>query len=169
MGIFSDFILLLQQSQWLTLIIVALLGLCVGSFLNVVIYRTPLMMEQQWKNECQLLLHPETVIDNHESMTLSRPASRCPHCGHPIRWFENMPVISWLLLRGKCSQCHHAISYRYPLVEIITAILSVLVVMKFGVTWQALAGLALTWTLVALTGIDFDTQLLPDRFTLPLA
>ena len=88
---------------------------------------------------------------------------RCPHCGHSIRWFENMPVISWLLLKGKCSQCHNAISYRYPFVEIITAILSVLVVIKLGVTWQALVGLELTWTLV-LTGIDFDTQLLPDRF-----
>ena len=98
MALILDFVLLLQQSQWLTLIIVALLGLCVGSFLNVVIYRTPLMMEQQWKNECQLLLHPETIVDHHESITLSRPASRCPHCGHSIRWFENMPVISWLLL-----------------------------------------------------------------------
>ena len=169
MGIFSDFMLLLQQSQWLTLIIVALLGLCVGSFLNVVIYRTPLMMMQQWKNECQMLLHPETVAEPSEPVTLSRPASNCPNCHHRIRWFENIPVISWLLLKGKCSQCHHSIDYRYPLVEIITAILSVLVVVKFGVTWQALAALVLTWTLIALTGIDFDTQLLPDRFTLPLA
>lgn len=169
MDMLSEFIALLQQSQLLTVIVMSLLGLCIGSFLNVVIHRTPLMMQQQWQNECQMLLHPETVTEPSTPVTLSHPASSCPHCHHQIRWVENIPVISWLLLRGKCSQCHHAISYRYPLVEIITAILSVLVVVKFGITWQALAALMLTWTLIALTGIDFDTQLLPDRFTLPLA
>lgn len=169
MGIFSELIALLQHSQLISLLVVSILGLCIGSFLNVVIYRTPLMMAQQWKNECQMLLHPDMDTEYVEPITLSHPASSCPHCHHQIRWFENIPVISWLLLRGKCSQCQNAISYRYPLVEIITALLSALVVIKFGITWQALAALVLTWTLIALTGIDFDTQLLPDRFTLPLA
>lgn len=169
MGSLIDFINLLQQQPLFAMIAVAVLGLCVGSFLNVVIYRTPLMMEQQWKTECQYLLHPEKSFEPPQPITLSYPASRCPHCGHQIRWYENIPVISWLFLQGKCSDCKNPISFRYPFVEIITAILSVLVVVKFGVTAQALAAFCLTWTLIALTGIDFDTQLLPDRFTLPLA
>lgn len=165
----TDFLSLLQQQPLIAMIAVAVLGLCVGSFLNVVIYRTPLMMEQQWKTECQYLLHPEQEFELPKSITLSYPASRCPHCGHQIRWYENIPVISWMFLRGECSDCKNPISFRYPFVEIITAILSVLVIVKFGITAQALAALFLTWMLVALTGIDFDTQLLPDRFTLPLA
>ncbi|MFW2178453.1 MULTISPECIES: prepilin peptidase [unclassified Moraxella] len=169
MGAFSEIIDLLQQLPMLAMIAVAILGLCVGSFLNVVIYRTPLMMEQQWKTECQYLLHPDEPVETPVPITLSFPPSRCPHCGHQIRWYENIPVVSWLALRGKCSDCKNPISFRYPMVEIITAILSVLVVVQFGVTAQAMAGLLLTWMLVALTGIDFDTQLLPDRFTLPLA
>lgn len=169
MGSLIDFINLLQQQPLFAMIAVAVLGLCVGSFLNVVIYRTPLMMEQQWKTECQYLLYPEKSFEPPQPITLSYPASRCPHCGHQIRWYENIPVISWLFLQGKCSDCKNPISFRYPFVEIITAILSVLVVVKFGVTAQALAAFCLTWTLIALTGIDFDTQLLPDRFTLPLA
>lgn len=169
MAFIIDFVNLLQQQPLFAMIAVAVLGLCVGSFLNVVIYRTPLMMEQQWKTECQYLLHPEKTFEPPQPITLSYPASRCPHCGHQIRWYENIPVFSWLFLQGKCSDCKNPISFRYPFVEIITAILSVLVVVKFGVTAQALAALCLTWTLIALTGIDFDTQLLPDRFTLPLA
>lgn len=169
MTMMNELIVLLQQSQLTAVIVFALLGLCVGSFLNVVIYRTPLMMEQQWKTECQYLLHPEQEVEPPVPITLSFPPSRCPHCGHQIRWYENIPVISWLVLRGKCSDCKNPISFRYPMVEIITAILSILVVIKFGVTAQLLPALCLTWMLVALTGIDFDTQLLPDRFTLPLA
>lgn len=169
MSFLADFVSILQQQPLFAMIAVAILGLCVGSFLNVVIYRTPLMMEQQWKTECQYLLHPEQAFEPPPPITLSFPASRCPHCGHQIRWYENIPVISWLLLRGRCSDCKNPISFRYPMVEIITAVLSVLVIVKFGVSFQGLAGLLLTWMLVALTGIDFDTQLLPDRFTLPLA
>lgn len=170
MSLFNDFLLLLQQSEMTAIIVFAILGLCVGSFLNVVIYRTPLMLEQQWLHECQCLLNPYQHIEPEPAITLSRPASRCPHCGHFIRWYENIPVISWLiLLRGKCSDCGTPISFRYPLVEIITAILSVLVIVKFGVTLKGGSALILTWVLIALTGIDFDKQLLPDRFTLPLA
>lgn len=164
-----ELINLLQQSPLIAMIVVAFLGLCVGSFLNVVIHRIPLMMEQQWKNECQYLLHPEQNFEPAPNITLSFPPSRCPKCQHKIHWYENIPVVSWLVLRGKCSGCQNPISFRYPFVEIITAILSVLVVVRFGITWQSASALLLTWYLVALTGIDFDKQLLPDRMTLPLA
>lgn len=180
MEFFSDFILLLQQSPLLAMVAVGILGLCVGSFLNVVIHRMPLMMEQHFLAESRFALQDElqpalkakyelTDYLPEKPITLSRPASRCPQCNHQIRWYENIPVVSWLALRGKCSKCHNPIGVRYPLVEIITAILSVLVVIQFGVTLQALMALFLVWTLIALTGIDFDTQLLPDRLTLPLA
>ncbi len=180
MSIFTDILFLLQHSPLLAMAVFAVLGLCVGSFLNVVIYRTPVMMEQQFLSEARFGLRDE--LQPHltaqyeandylpiEKFTLSHPASRCPKCGHHIRWYENIPVISWLVLRGRCSDCHTRISPRYPFVEIITAILSVLVIIKFGVSFQGFAALILTWMLIALTGIDFDTQLLPDRFTLPLA
>lgn len=169
MSILLDFTYFLQQSPLIAMIVVAFLGLCVGSFLNVVIHRIPLMMEQQWKNECQYLLHPEQNFEPAPNITLSFPSSRCPKCQHKIHWYENIPVVSWLALRGKCSGCQNPISFRYPFVEIITAILSVLVVVRFGITWQSASALLLTWYLVALTGIDFDKQLLPDRMTLPLA
>lgn len=169
MSIFYDIINLLQQSSLIATIVVAVLGLCVGSFLNVVIHRTPLMLEQQWTTECQYLLHPNDNFEPPIPITLSFPPSRCPKCNHQIRWYENVPVLSWLFLQGKCSGCKNPISFRYPFVEIITAILSVLVIVQFGVTWQGATGLILTWVLIALTGIDFDTQLLPDRLTLPLA
>lgn len=169
MNFLIEFVNLLQQSPSVTMVAVAILGLCVGSFLNVVIHRVPLMMEQQWTNECQYLLHPDQQFEPAPPITLSFPPSRCPKCQHQIRWYENIPVVSWLALRGKCSGCQNPISFRYPFVEIITAILSVLVVARFGVSLQAVFALILTWYLVALTGIDFDKQLLPDRMTLPLA
>lgn len=175
-----EFIALLQQLPLLAFILIGILGLCVGSFLNVVIYRTPLIMEQQFLSESRFALQDELKPELKQQyertdflpdapITLSLPASRCPKCGHKIRWYENIPVVSWLFLRGKCSDCHHPISPRYPLVELVTAILSVLVVMRFGLSVQAIMALFLVWMLIALTGIDFDTQLLPDRFTLSLA
>lgn len=148
---------------------VGIISLCIGSFLNVVIYRTPKMMEQEWHNECQMLLHPEQVIIDEEKLTLSKPASTCPKCQSRIHWYQNIPIVSWLVLRGKCGTCQNPISFRYPFVELLTAICSLTVVAVFGPTLQMLAGLVLTWTLIALTFIDFDTQLLPDRFTLTLA
>ena len=150
-------------------VLVGILGLCIGSFLNVVIFRTPKVMEQEWKQECQLILHPDQPVIESEKLTLSYPASSCPHCHTPIRWYQNIPLISWLFLRGKCQSCQSPISSRYPLVELLTMLCSLLVVVVFGATLQMLFGLLLTWVLIALTFIDFDTQLLPDRFTLTLA
>lgn len=148
---------------------VGLLSLCIGSFLNVVIYRTPKMMEQEWRQECQMLLRPEQPIIDPSKLTLSKPASTCPKCKTEIRWFQNIPVISWLMLRGQCGSCQNPISIRYPLIELLTAVCSLVVVAVLGPTIQMLFGLILTWVLIALTFIDFDTQLLPDRYTLPLA
>ncbi|WP_302885508.1 A24 family peptidase [Acinetobacter sp. Z1] len=150
-------------------IAVGLFSLCIGSFLNVVIFRTPKMMEQEWHQECQMLLHSEQPIIDEHQLTLSQPASTCPKCKSPIRWYQNIPVISWLILRGKCGACDNPISIRYPFIELLTMICSLIVVVVFGATIQMLFGLILTWTLITLTFIDFDTQLLPDRFTLPLA
>ena len=165
----ADVLSAIADQYWLAATLVALLGLCIGSFLNVVIYRMPKMMQQGWRNECQLFLHPEQPFEPEPLMTLSRPASSCPSCGHRIRWYENIPLLSWLFLKGKCSQCGAAISWRYPLVELGTMLASLLVFISFGATLSMLAALGLTWALIALAGIDFDTQLLPDRITLPLA
>ena len=148
---------------------VGLFSLCIGSFLNVVIYRTPKMMEQEWRNDCQLFLHPEQPIIDESKLTLSKPASTCPKCQTEIRWYQNIPVISWLALGGKCGSCKNPISIRYPLIELLTAVCSLVIVAVFGPTLQMLFGLLLTWILIALTFIDFDTQLLPDRYTLTLA
>ena len=150
-------------------IAVGLLSLCIGSFLNVVIYRTPKMMEQEWRQDCQMFLHPDQAIIDESKLTLSKPASTCPKCRTEIRWYQNIPVISWLVLRGKCGSCQNPISIRYPLIELLTALASLVIVSVFGPTLQMLFGLLLTWILIALTFIDFDTQLLPDRYTLTLA
>ncbi|MCU7937755.1 MAG: A24 family peptidase [gamma proteobacterium symbiont of Bathyaustriella thionipta] len=161
------------------LVSVFLLSLLVGSFLNVVIYRLPIMLKREWQSDCVTFLSdefksekssyhfPEAVNNETEPFNLSIPRSRCPACGHQITALENIPVISWLFLRAKCSQCGSAISIRYPIIELSTALLSVLVAYYFGVQWLTLALLFLTWALIALTMIDFDTQLLPDNITLP--
>ena len=176
-----QFLQLLQENMTLALVVFGLLGLCVGSFLNVVIHRTPLMMVAAWRQECsqfmaeQADMPPEhtqplaNIVAADPSITLSTPASRCPHCAHKIKWYENVPLISWLILCGRCSDCKAAIGLRYPIVELVTALLSMLVIYQFGVSAVGLSALILVWTLVALTGIDFDTQLLPDRLTFPLA
>lgn len=162
-------LILHPEVYWVFGIAVAALSLCVGSFLNVVIHRMPLMMQQEWTQECSLYLHPEAPPPEQPLLTLSHPASRCPHCGHHIRWYENIPLLSWIALRGKCSACKTPIGIRYPLVELGTALASLAVFFLYGPSLQTAAGVVLTWCLVALTGIDFDTQLLPDRITLPLA
>ncbi|MGE6795638.1 prepilin peptidase [Psychrobacter okhotskensis] len=176
-----QFIELLQSNMTVALVVFGLLGLCVGSFLNVVIHRMPLMMVYSWRQECSQFMAQQAdmpqehtipltdIVAADTPITLSRPASRCPHCAHKIKWYENVPLISWLLLRGRCSNCNAAIGLRYPLVELVTALLSILVIYQFGVSAAGLSALVLVWTLVALTGIDFDTQLLPDRLTFPLA
>ena len=159
---------LLQESATVFYFTVAFLGLCIGSFLNVVIYRLPKMMYQEWQLECHSFLHPEQEAPAQDTYTLSTPASTCPKCEHHIRWYENIPLISWLFLRAKCSQCKHPISIRYPLVELATMLCSLIIAYHFGATLETVFGLIFTWVLIALTGIDFDTQLLPDRLTYPL-
>jgi len=144
----------------------ALVGLIVGSFLNVVIHRLPRMLERGWQDQCAELRGED--VEERPRYNLVVPRSACPACGHRISAVENIPVVSWLALRGKCSQCGAAISVRYPLVELLGGILAAGAVWKFGLTWTGLAACAFLWTLLALTFIDFDTQLLPDDLTLPL-
>lgn len=148
-------------------LLAGLLGLCIGSFLNVVIHRLPKMMESDWQHQCAEL-RGETV-QAEDVYNLAQPRSRCPNCSHQITALENIPLISYLLiLRGKCSGCATRISPRYPLVEALTGILSAYAVWHFGYTAAAAGALLLVWALIALTFIDFDTQLLPDSITLPL-
>ena len=165
----NDLLNYLIQSPTTLYVVVGVFSLCIGSFLNVVIYRTPKMMQQEWQQECQMLLHPDQAIIDREKLTLSQPPSRCPKCQSRIRFYQNIPILSWLLLKGKCGACQNPISVRYPLIELCTLLCSLLVVSVFGPTLQMLFGLVLTWVLITLTFIDFDTQLLPDRYTLPLA
>jgi leader peptidase (prepilin peptidase)/N-methyltransferase len=148
------------------LYVAAVVGLCVGSFLNVVIHRLPKMMDRAWATECAELRGEATSPGPRYNLVV--PRSACPSCGHRITALENVPVVSWLVLRGRCSQCKTAISARYPAVELLGGIVAVAAVWKFGPTWQALAACGLLWTLLALTFIDFDTQYLPDDLTLPL-
>jgi len=142
------------------------LGLIVGSFLNVVILRLPKMMEQSWHRECCELL--EQQPSDEPRLTLSHPGSQCPGCGTPIKPWQNIPVLSWLMLRGECAQCGMRISARYPFIELVTGLLSGLAAWQFGFSAEAVSALVLIWVLIALTGIDMDTQLLPDSMTLPL-
>ncbi|HXY95472.1 MAG TPA: A24 family peptidase [Steroidobacteraceae bacterium] len=149
------------------------LGLAVGSFLNVVIYRLPLMLDREWRAQCAELAdhdpHAATVAAaTGERFNLVVPRSACPACKAPITALQNIPLVSWLFLRGRCAHCGAPISVRYPLVELLTGILSAWVAVRFGFGWPALAALVLTWFLIALTFIDIDTQLLPDSLTLPL-
>ena len=144
---------------------VFVLGLLVGSFLNVVIHRLPLMMERGWQAQCKDYLGESPAEQT--PLTLAKPASHCPHCGHEIRFYENIPVLSYLWLRGKCSSCRQTISIRYPLIELLTAIMSAVVAWHYGFGWQAGTALLLTWALIALSMIDADHQLLPDAITLP--
>ncbi|MGA6098671.1 prepilin peptidase [Stutzerimonas marianensis] len=143
------------------------LGLLVGSFLNVVIYRLPVMMQHEWRMQAREYLELPAEADG-ARFNLMWPASRCPHCNHRIRAWENVPVISWLALRGKCSSCCAPISYRYPLVELACGVLSGYIAWHFGFTVQAGAMLVLTWGLLAASMIDVDHQLLPDSIVLPL-
>lgn len=144
-----------------------ILGLLVGSFLNVVIHRLPKMMERDWQAQCAEL-RGETVPEESNAENLWRPRSRCPHCGHQITALENIPVLSYLWLRGRCSGCKAGISLRYPAVELLTAVLSGIAAWKFGPGVPALGAIGLIWALIALAFIDADTQLLPDDITLPL-
>ncbi|HIF9337854.1 TPA: prepilin peptidase [Photobacterium damselae] len=156
---------------WLFPVFATIFGLLVGSFLNVVIYRLPIMMERQWRNEC-IEAFPDLIKAdaklNTDTFNLSVPRSRCPHCGHLISAVENIPVISWLVLKGKCKSCHAPISRRYPMIELLTAALCSTVAILFPPTWWAVAVIFFTFALIALTFIDIDKMLLPDQITLPL-
>lgn len=165
------FLELLHNSPLFFVILCGIVGLMVGSFLNVVIHRLPIMMEREWQAQCaELNTHAtqHSPPPEHSTYNLVVPRSACPHCAHPIGALENIPVISYLFLRGKCKHCDAPISIRYPIVETICGILSGYVAWHFGFGLAAFAALLFVWMLIALTFIDFDTQLLPDDLTLPL-
>lgn len=146
---------------------VTVLGLVVGSFLNVVIHRIPLMLQNGWRRDCCELLETDNP-SNDDIYNLLKPDSHCPQCKNPIKPWQNIPLISFLLLKGRCAQCSQPISIRYPLVELCSGLLSGYIAFTYGYSEQALSALLLTWALVALTMIDVDHQLLPDNITLPL-
>lgn len=154
----------------LVLVIAFILGSVVGSFLNVVIYRLPKILDQRWTADCRNYL--DIKSDSSESpankVSLLWPGSCCPKCESKIRPWHNIPILGFLMLRGRCRDCSEAISPRYPIVELISAILSTAIIWKFGATIEGLTALVITWSLIALTGIDFDEHLLPDSITLPL-
>ena len=156
----------LRTHSWFLYLAVVLFGLCVGSFLNVVIYRLPKMMEAQWRAECASLAGEEPAAA--EVFNLVHPRSRCPGCGTQITALQNVPVVSWLVLRGKCARCKAPISFRYPAVEIAAGVLAAVMAWRFGYSAALLGALVFSWALLALTFIDLDTQLLPDDITLPL-
>lgn len=157
----------LDQNPALGFPLAAGLGLLVGSFLNVVILRLPRRMEWSWKRDSREILgEPELYDPPPPGIVVER--SHCPHCGHQLAWYENIPVLSWLALRGKCRSCKAPISIQYPAVELLTMLLFVACVWRFGFGWQGFGALVLTGFLVALSGIDIRTQLLPDSLTLPL-
>jgi leader peptidase (prepilin peptidase)/N-methyltransferase len=159
---------LLTQTPVLLYSVIFVFALAMGSFLNVVIHRLPIILEARWRHECAEAFDDKRPREGPPGMTLARPGSQCPRCGHNLRITENIPVLSYLFLRGRCSACGAKISPRYPLVEVATAAFSVLVVWRFGLSWDAAAALILTWALIALAAIDLDTQLLPDAITLPV-
>jgi len=164
--VFTDFPLIFTG-------LMALLGLLVGSFLNVLILRLPVMMEAEWKSQCLELLDCDcskdgAEEDEKESFNLVFPNSHCPKCKAELKAWDNIPVLSFLFLRGKCRYCSTKISPRYPLIEAVTAILSAYTAFHFGFGWQCAAALVLLWVLISLSVIDFDHQLLPDDLTFPL-
>ncbi|NQY89551.1 MAG: prepilin peptidase [Colwellia sp.] len=168
---FEQTLVFFQYSPTAFNIFVVIFSLIIGSFLNVVIYRIPTMMHNNWYLECREFLADEVnniPAKKITELTLSKPDSTCPKCQHKIRFYENIPVISWLFLRGKCGQCKNNISIRYPLVEATTALLSLVIASQYGVTVQTLLLLILTWGLICLTLIDFDHMLLPDQIIMPL-
>lgn len=153
---------------WAGLLAALWIGLCLGSFLNVVIYRLPIMLRRGWEADLREILEQPTEAPIDEPFDLARPRSRCPSCGTQIKAWQNIPVISWVALKGRCGACQAPIPFRYPAIEILTGIATLAVVALFGFTWLGLAAAVYTWVLIAATFIDFDTQLLPDQLTLPL-
>ncbi len=146
----------------------AILGLLIGSFLNVVIYRLPVILEKEWTCDCKELLNIPDNNEDNAPFNLVEPRSRCPQCDRQIKSYENIPIISYLFLRGKCAGCGNKISIRYPIIELLTGILSGVIAYKFGMTWTMGGCLVFLYCLIALTFIDIDTQYLPDIITIPL-
>jgi leader peptidase (prepilin peptidase) / N-methyltransferase len=157
---------MLALNPYAAVAIAAVIGLCIGSFLNVVIHRLPKMLEHGWAVQCAELRGETLPVE--PAYNLVVPRSQCPVCGHRITAVENVPIASWLVLGGKCKSCGAPISARYPLVETLGGLLAACAIWRFGATWQGVAACVLLWTLIALTFIDFDAQLLPDSLTLPL-
>ena len=153
---------------WQGCVLAIWFALAVGSFLNVVIYRLPIMLNKEWTAQAQAILEQPSPESVEEPFNLMVPRSRCPACGQLISAWQNIPVISWLALRGRCANCKTRIPSRYPLVELLTALATLLVLNIYGLTWLGLSAAAFTWIVITLTFIDFDTQLLPDQLTLPL-
>jgi len=157
------------ESPLLFIAVVFAFCLVIGSFLNVVIYRLPIMMERDWREQCEEFAKSPPVLDiPEERFDLVVPRSRCPSCGNPIKAWQNIPVISYLILGGRCANCKESISARYPVVEMMTAVLAAVCAWRFGVGWEALMAIVLTLMLVPVAMIDADTQLIPDSIVLPL-
>ncbi|NVK25370.1 MAG: prepilin peptidase [Gammaproteobacteria bacterium] len=169
---FTPFLELLASNTAVFVIFVALLSLLVGSFLNVVIYRLPIMMQQEWDCECRELLQDDLSAKSKKKkaqrINLLKPDSHCPSCKSPVKAWQNIPIVSYLLLRGKCGHCGEKISLRYPAIELLTAISSAMVAAKFGYGWQSVLLVPVTWAFICLIFIDIDHMLLPDQITLPL-
>jgi leader peptidase (prepilin peptidase)/N-methyltransferase len=166
----SEIATLFAVNPWIFAVSVFVFGLAIGSFLNVVIYRIPIMLEREWRVQAAEVLAtaPQSPQAPQPPFNLSTPRSACPSCKTPLRAWQNIPLLSWLALRGRCAACGVRISLRYPVVELTTALLSVWIARHFGFGAPALCALLFTWTLIALTGIDIDHQLLPDNLTLAL-
>lgn len=158
---------LIQSNPLVFYLLVAVLGLIIGSFLNVVIHRTPIVLMRRWQQDCRELTGKTTDTPSPERYNLVTPRSRCPHCGHAITALENIPVISYLWLHGKCSACRAPIGLRYPFVEILSAVLATATAWHFGFNTEGMAAILLTWLLIALAFIDIDHQILPDLMVLP--
>ncbi len=166
---------LIANNSTVLIVLSIVLGLLVGSFLNVVIYRVPVMLQREWRQQCCEFLEldekkfsKDDPTAKHKVFNLVKPDSHCPQCNAPVRAWQNIPILSYVMLHGKCAGCQKPISMRYPVIELVTGLLSGLVAWQFGATWLTLAFLVLTWSLISLTMIDFDHQLLPDNITLPL-
>ena len=158
----------LDQNPWLLFICLLSLGLVVGSFLNVVIYRLPVMMESRWRKDCCELLEVKREASAESTFTLSHPNSHCPNCKAAIKPWQNIPILSYLFLRGKCGNCGVGISLRYPIIELVTALMTLALASQYDASWALFGAMIFTWSLIALTMIDVDHQLLPDDITLPL-
>ena len=159
---------LFTQSPVFFIVVAFILALLIGSFLNVVIYRLPIMMEREWRAQCEEIAETPAAELPTGRFDLVAPRSRCPACGHQITALQNIPVISYLLLGGKCGNCEAPISRRYPVIELLTAVVTGIVAWRFGFGWEAAAAILMTWALIAISVIDIDHQIIPDSISLPL-